>query len=1074
MNTSVPWSIKDLSSEAREAAADAARRAGVPLGDWLDTVIAERAANIGAVEPNTDDRERLGAVATEMSRLAARATPDRRKPAQGGSVSTSQAAQPPSSESLRVMSERLADLERRANARAIGPIDRPADVAQEARAKRPERSLNPAVREAVAEISRRQAALENGAPLDNAPESEAATGDGDGPRRRRWRDGTAADDRPLSEEAARPVNAGAQSLPEAAEALAPRARATEVSNGLDELRRDLRRAIQDIDPRGDVQELNRQVRGLEGRIEAVAAIIPTGSALSAIGDQTREVRDLLAAAAARPAAAETIQSQIADMQERLGELGSHQRRDLIHPDDWTDLRSRLDNVASGSALQTIDRRIQDLAAKIDAGLGDRSPAPMLADLAQRIEHIQHSIGKGREPSVDTRPLEALVRGIGERIEDARLASTNIEQLERVMSALSDKIERSRSPIDTQALEAQISRLGNRLEQSETSLSALDSVERTLGELFTQLEETRHAAIDAAENAARTAARDTLRAAMQNQPAPAPGMDPAVVDEVRQVLADVRDQHDASDRRTQSTLHGLHQTMEKLVDHLTKLDIADRTPARAAGAPAAGAPEAAAPVAAAPVVDAPKPEAVASQPSVEPAYKERFRQERAARQVERNEEAIDSLIEPGAGRKGRDGAEGLTPRAAVAADAITPPTREGQGAASYIAAARRAAQAAQASAATQKQSKSGRGFVDKVNSPVLERAKQFLALRRRPILLSVAALVLLLGALEVVKVGLEQPATPGRMGALESTSSATVPKAAGQTGQVEEVASDAGSSPGATAGAAMPDAKPPSGGTSLGKAAEAVPPKAGAVAANGNPFLAGLDGPAAGPADGLRRFAASGDPAAQYELGLRFAEGRTLNRDPKAAASWFEKAAAQGLAPAQYRIGSAYEKGMGVNRDAALAMSWYGRAADAGNIKAMHNLAVMSADGSLGKSDYAKAASWFGKAAALGVRDSQFNLAILYAKGLGIEQSLPQSYTWFAIAAAQGDEDAGKKRDEVAGKLDAKSLAAAKAAADNFRPGAAIAAANDVAPPPGGWDAAEPTSRLPLGAQKSSAGKVTTM
>ena len=152
----------------------------------------------------------------------------------------------------------------------------------------------------------------------------------------------------------------------------------------------------------------------------------------------------------------------------------------------------------------------------------------------------------------------------------------------------------------------------------------------------------------------------------------------------------------------------------------------------------------------------------------------------------------------------------------------------------------------------------------------------------------------------------------------------------------------------------------------------------------------------------------------------------MTRDPKQAVAYFEKAAAQGLAPAEYRLGSAYEKGVGVDRDPSLAMAWYNKAADAGNIRAMHNLAVMAAEGAAGKPDYAKAANWFQKASAFGVRDSQFNLAILYARGLGLEQSLAQSYTWFAIAAAEGDEDAGKKRDEVGQKLDAKALASAKA------------------------------------------------
>ena len=56
MNTSVPWSIKDLSSEAREAAADAARRAGLPLGDWLDSVIAERAVQLGLPAATVEER----------------------------------------------------------------------------------------------------------------------------------------------------------------------------------------------------------------------------------------------------------------------------------------------------------------------------------------------------------------------------------------------------------------------------------------------------------------------------------------------------------------------------------------------------------------------------------------------------------------------------------------------------------------------------------------------------------------------------------------------------------------------------------------------------------------------------------------------------------------------------------------------------------------------------------------------------------------------------------------------------------------------------------------------------------
>ena len=163
----------------------------------------------------------------------------------------------------------------------------------------------------------------------------------------------------------------------------------------------------------------------------------------------------------------------------------------------------------------------------------------------------------------------------------------------------------------------------------------------------------------------------------------------------------------------------------------------------------------------------------------------------------------------------------------------------------------------------------------------------------------------------------------------------------------------------------------------------------------------------------------------------------------AAAAWYRRAAEAGIVVAEYRLGSFYEKGQGVPRDLAEARNWYGRAAEAGNAKAMHNLAVLSADGSSGAADYEAAAKWFSTAAEYGVRDSQYNLAILYAKGLGVTRDLTLSYMWFAIAAAGGDDDAAKKRDDVAQVLDKDSLARARLAVETWKQKTPDPAANDV-------------------------------
>jgi localization factor PodJL len=133
-----------------------------------------------------------------------------------------------------------------------------------------------------------------------------------------------------------------------------------------------------------------------------------------------------------------------------------------------------------------------------------------------------------------------------------------------------------------------------------------------------------------------------------------------------------------------------------------------------------------------------------------------------------------------------------------------------------------------------------------------------------------------------------------------------------------------------------------------------------------------------------------------------------------------------------------------------------QAAERGNAKAMHNLAVLDADGGGKAANYKSAAQWFRKAADYGVADSQFNLGILYARGIGVEQNLAESYKWFSLAAAQGDADAASKREDVARRLDAQSLAAAKLAIQTFMAEPQPEDAVIVAAPPGGWDASSPT------------------
>jgi localization factor PodJL len=199
---------------------------------------------------------------------------------------------------------------------------------------------------------------------------------------------------------------------------------------------------------------------------------------------------------------------------------------------------------------------------------------------------------------------------------------------------------------------------------------------------------------------------------------------------------------------------------------------------------------------------------------------------------------------------------------------------------------------------------------------------------------------------------------------------------------------------------------------------------------------------AGPVP-LREAAEAGDSKAIFEIGSRYADGRGVKSDLKQAAEWYEKSAELGFAPAQYRIGNLYEKGLGVTRDVAKAKTWYQMAAAQGNASAMHNLAVLFAMGADGVADNDSAARWFTQAAELGVKDSQFNLGILAAKGVGMTQNLEESYKWFALVAKTGDRDAAAKRDEIARALRPEQLEKARAASELWQPKAVNAETNSV-------------------------------
>ena len=69
MKFGVPWSVNGLRPEARETAKEAARRSGMSLAEWLDSVIIQQAGQQGVQAPTIAGENSKGDGATVTARL---------------------------------------------------------------------------------------------------------------------------------------------------------------------------------------------------------------------------------------------------------------------------------------------------------------------------------------------------------------------------------------------------------------------------------------------------------------------------------------------------------------------------------------------------------------------------------------------------------------------------------------------------------------------------------------------------------------------------------------------------------------------------------------------------------------------------------------------------------------------------------------------------------------------------------------------------------------------------------------------------------------------------------------------
>jgi localization factor PodJL len=858
------------------------------------------------------------------------------------------------------------------------------------------------------------------------------------------------------------------------------------------------------------ERIEARISALARQIDEVAEDRPAGEVIERINFLSQRVDELAAHANVPAQGVERLAKQIAIIADKIDRVppdadhifqGIEQRFDLLSS---MIERRQGDALEQGNMLfRDLERRLDEVADRLDQRAPDATfdNAAIMNAIDTRFAALADKIASGGagEPGSDAiRGLEARLESISSRLDSSSAQFAGID------------------PELIRSLEAQVAGLSNHLTRPGTPLPEFEDIGPRLDDIEKSIAGSRESILEAARQAAENAVR-SLDGSQTHT---------AAVTGLAQDLKALEALTRRSDERNTKTFEAIHDTLIKIVDRLGSLESSDDAPAAPKPAPQRQLS----------LQDAPSLDFEDAMPlhlteDVAPAGRgQRTPAEAAAAAAEAalgsdtiaesepsgRRSMLGGIARALTGRKDRE-TQPLASSAPAAATSEAPsvdldepldpkfanrPLEPGSGApdlnaimkrvrdergqpakpgepdaakSDFIAAARRAAQAAAAEAEVLKRNAN-------VGGPVRAlRIGDLLKKRRKTILMASAGMIIALAGLQLGKAFLADgsevaeistvPLVAKQQAETASTSESAQDDAEPQAGleetapeaELEGVAPDEQDTVGevdeempsdtrqawedtqvaetlpdepATQAEATPPAEPAPADEISATASTTQPqPQMNLVStASASPSATtpAITVPVeAGPV-ALREAADAGDAKALFEIASRYADGRGVTADMKEAAKWYEKSAELGFAPGQYRIGNLYEKGVGVERDVQKSKTWYQLAAAQGNASAMHNLAVLFAMGADGTADNESAARWFTDAAELGVKDSQFNLGILAAKGVGTTQNLEESYKWFALVAKAGDRDAAAKRDEIANALRPEQLERARAAAELWK------------------------------------------
>ncbi len=547
MKPGIPWSIKGIESETREAAKAAARRSGMTLGQWLNGMIqveaqpkelfnkVEKTKGKKDKSSNKNSKKHKKSAAKKASKID-----DRLSELADQLMALSEQSQatavnrfvefdnePVAERALDAMIERIESGEARSiesfeavNIRLDAIDEKLAEPVEEDQDQSPEfQALETALRNIVEHIETSE---------------------------KRNRDALGNMQERMSEMSKRAEQAQSSSVNQTAPAIAAL---------------DARVAELALQHEQATSASNDETRSfLEER-------------LSTIGEQIDAVRHSSDAMTRRAetTATDAAKREAREVEQRVASLIGEARTLIVK------------SASGGETLHVIRGEIESLNQRFDDIKAESASDQDVQSLKLAIEQLTSSVTAGP----DMQPIAAMEQRLGEltlRLDEKPAAdhmAPQIAELEQRIVDLDQQLALAmEQQSDTQtfaALESQISMVADRMSATEEKLGALTTIEQSITKLYSAIEENKADAHNAAEGAVARMADDIMQQAVPATAQAGPSPELAALEEG---LAAVKQSSRAAEQHNQETLEAVHETLEQIITKLAGME------ARDAAAPAA--------------------------------------------------------------------------------------------------------------------------------------------------------------------------------------------------------------------------------------------------------------------------------------------------------------------------------------------------------------------------------------------------------------------------------------------------------------------------------------------------------